>query len=322
MIKLAIVGATGLVGETLLDELAQRNYDTDIKLLASAQSAGQLINYKNRPLMIEELTHDSFEGLDYALFAVEGDIAREYAPFAIKAGCIVIDNSSAFRMSEGVPLVVPEVNPEALKKHRGLIANPNCSTIQSVVPLGALKAYGLKRVIYTTYQSVSGSGKAGIEDLERGQRGHKNQFYPVPIANNVIPQIDDFLEDGYTKEEKKMIEETRKILRLPDLALTATSVRVPLQSAHSVAMIVQTEQAFELDEVKLVLARTPGLVLIDFPNYPTPLQAGGRDDILIGRIRRDDSAPNSLHIWCVADNIRKGAAGNAVQILDELIRTR
>lgn len=320
MTKLAIVGATGLVGETILDELAQRNYEVDIKLLASAQSAGQRIKFKDRELVIEELSPDSFSGIDYALFAVEGELSKEYAPHATRAGCVVIDNSSAFRMDPTVPLVIPEVNSKALGMHQGIIANPNCSTIQSVVPLGALKPFGLKRVIYTTYQSVSGSGKAGIEDLERGQRGEKPEFYPVPIANNVIPQIDDFLEDGYTKEEKKMIDETKKILELPELKVTATTVRVPLQSAHSVAMIVELEQPFDLEEIKQVLALAPGLVLIDSPDYPTPLRAAGRDDILIGRIRRDDSAPNSLHIWCVADNIRKGAAGNAVQILDELLR--
>ncbi|HHT19882.1 MAG TPA: aspartate-semialdehyde dehydrogenase [Tissierellia bacterium] len=319
MIKLAVVGATGLVGETILEELAKRDYDLDIKLLTSAQSASQAIHFKGRELITEVLGPDSFQAIDYALFAIDGELAKVYVPQAAQAGCVVIDNSSAFRMEQSVPLVVPEVNPAVLKTHQGIIANPNCSTIQSVVPLGALRSYGLKRVIYTTYQSVSGSGRAGIEDLVRGQRGEAPQFYPVAINNNVIPQIDDFLADGYTKEEQKMIEETKKILELPDLKVTATTVRVPLQSAHSVAMVVEMEKPFDLAAVKQLLAEAPGLSLIDWPDYPTPLQAAGREDILVGRIRRDNSAPNSLHIWCVADNIRKGAAGNAVQILDELI---
>lgn len=322
MIKVAVVGATGLVGETILDELTQRDYEVEIRLLASAQSAGQKALYKDKELVIEELTKRSFEGIDYALFAVEGELSRQFVPLAVDAGCTVIDNSSTYRMDSAVPLVIPELNPEALEHHSGIIANPNCSTIQSVVPLSALVPYGLKRVIYTTYQSVSGSGKAGIEDLERGQKGEKQQFYPVPIANNVIPQIDSFLDNDYTKEEQKMIDETKKILGLPDLKVTATTVRVPLNSGHSVAILIETIQPFEVTDVKLALADTPGLVLIDTPEYPTPLQVHGRNDILVGRVRRDDSAENSLHIWCVADNIRKGAAGNAVQILDTLLQRR
>lgn len=322
MIKVAVVGATGLVGETILDELTQRDYEVEIRLLASAQSAGQKALYKDKELVIQELTKRSFEGIDYALFAVEGELSRQFVPLAVDAGCTVIDNSSTYRMDSAVPLVIPELNPEALEHHSGIIANPNCSTIQSVVPLSALVPYGLKRVIYTTYQSVSGSGKAGIEDLERGQKGEKQQFYPVPIANNVIPQIDSFLDNDYTKEEQKMIDETKKILGLPDLKVTATTVRVPLNSGHSVAILIETIQPFEVTDVKLALADTPGLVLIDTPEYPTPLQVHGRNDILVGRVRRDDSAENSLHIWCVADNIRKGAAGNAVQILDTLLQRR
>lgn len=322
MIKVAVVGATGLVGETILDELTQRDYEVEIKLLASAQSAGQKALYKDKELVIQELTKRSFEGIDYALFAVEGELSRQFVPLAVDAGCTVIDNSSTYRMDSAVPLVIPELNSEALEHHSGIIANPNCSTIQSVVPLSALVPYGLKRVIYTTYQSVSGSGKAGIEDLERGQKGEKQQFYPVPIANNVIPQIDSFLDNDYTKEEQKMIDETKKILGLPDLKVTATTVRVPLNSGHSVAILVETIMPFEVSDVKLALAHTPGLVLIDTPEYPTPLQVHGRNDILVGRVRRDESAENSLHIWCVADNIRKGAAGNAVQILDTLLQRR
>lgn len=322
MIKVAVVGATGLVGETILDELTQRDYEVEIRLLASAQSAGQKALYKDKELVIEELTKRSFEGIDYALFAVEGELSRQFVPLAVDAGCTVIDNSSTYRMDSAVPLVIPELNSEALEHHSGIIANPNCSTIQSVVPLSALVPYGLKRVIYTTYQSVSGSGKAGIEDLERGQKGEKQQFYPVPIANNVIPQIDSFLDNDYTKEEQKMIDETKKILGLPDLKVTATTVRVPLNSGHSVAILVETLKPFEVSDIKLALADTPGLVLIDTPEYPTPLQVHGRNDILVGRVRRDESAENSLHIWCVADNIRKGAAGNAVQILDTLLQRR
>lgn len=319
MTKIAVVGATGLVGETMLNELEKRQLELDITLLASASSVGKKMGFLGKDLIVKELTPDSFRGIDVALFAVESDVSKKYARHAKAAGCLVIDNSSAFRMEPNVPLIVPEVNPEDIKQHQGIIANPNCSTIQSVVPLLALKPFGLKRVIYTTYQSVSGSGKAGIEDLERGQRGEPNLFYPLPIANNVIPQIDSFLDDGYTGEEMKMIHETKKILHLPDLQVTATTVRVPLQSGHSVAIIVQTERPFEISHVKQALAATPGLIFVDAPDFPTPLQASGREDILVGRVRRDYSAENSIHIWCVADNIRKGAAGNAVQILDTIL---
>lgn len=320
MVKLAIVGATGLVGQTLIDEISRRQESLSLKLLASERSAGQRVEFRGQAIAIEGLSSESFCGVDYALFALDSELAREYIPRALDCGCVVIDNSSAFRMDPTVPLVVPEVNPEALYGHRGLIANPNCSTIQSVVPLAGLKKFGLKRIIYTTYQSVSGSGQAGLEDLRRGLSGEAAEFYPVSIAGNVIPQIDRFLADGYTGEEVKMIEETRKILGLPNLSVTATTVRVPVEYGHSVSMIVQTEKAFQLREIHEALRETPGLVLFEGSDYPTPLAVRGREDILVGRVRRDDSAENSLHLWCVADNIRKGAAGNAAQILDILLQ--
>lgn len=316
MIRLGIAGATGLVGQTLIDEISRRDAIEYVRLFASERSAGQSVAFRGKDIVVETLSPDCFTGLDYVLFALESELARQYIPAARAAGCVVIDNSNAYRMDETVPLVVPEVNPADCLTHSGLIANPNCSTIQSVVPLAGLKPFGLKRVIYTTYQSVSGSGQAGLDDLAAGLRGEAPRFYPVAIAGNVIPQIDRFLDDGYTAEEIKMVQETQKILGLPDLAVTATTVRVPVEYGHSVSLIVELAQAFELDHIRRALSQTPGVCLIELPDYPTPAMAKGRGDVLVGRLRRDYSAPNSLHLWCVADNIRKGAAGNAAQILD------
>lgn len=322
MKRVAIVGATGLVGETILDELNQRELNVELVLLASAASVGKIYAYKGKNLVVERLTESSFTDVDVALFAAGGEISRQYAPIAIAAGCQVIDNSSAFRMHADVPLVVPELNLDQIGASSRLIANPNCSTIQSVIALAPLIPYGLKRVIYTTYQSVSGSGKPGIADLERGLAGAPPRLYPVPIANNVIPQIDVFLDDRYTAEEHKMIQETQKILGLPELPITATTVRIPLQSGHSVAIIAQTERPFDLDILAAAYAKAPGISYSHHPDYPTPLDAYGGNQVLVGRLRRDASADNSLHIWCVADNVRKGAAGNAVQILEALLARR
>lgn len=319
MVKIGIVGATGLVGETIIDELEKRHIEGEFHLFASENSAGDKVSINEKEYEIKPLNEESFHGLDYALFAVGADLSKKYAPIAVENGCVVIDNSSAFRMDNEVPLIVPEVNGQQVHSHKGIIANPNCSTIQSVLPLFVLKEYGLKRVIYTTYQSVSGSGKAGIEDLERGLLGEKNQFYAVPIANNVIPQIDAFLENDYTGEEMKMVNETKKILELPELGVTATTVRVPLYSGHSVAIIAETEQPFTISAVKHKLKEMEGIHFVDLPSYPIPLDVYQTSDVHIGRVRRDDSAPNSLHIWVVADNIRKGAATNAVQILELLL---
>lgn len=323
--RLAVMGATGLVGQTMIRVLQEYKIPYEsLRLFASAQSAGQWMTVGDQKIMIEELRDDVFDGnLDYALFALEANFALQYAPLAVAKGCVVIDNSSAFRREPKIPLVVPEVNLHTLQGYQGIIANPNCSTIQSVVTLAPLRKYGLKRVAYTTYQAVSGSGKAGLEDLERGLVGEEPKFYPHPIAFNVLPQIDSFLEDGFTKEERKMMDETRKILELPDLNVTATAVRVPVRFGHCVEINLSLERPFLLEEIREIFAADNNIVLMDQPEkgiYPTPLDAAGKDKVYVGRIRRDPSQENCLHIWCVADNVRKGAASNAVRILQSLLQ--
>lgn len=323
MAKVAIVGATGLVGSTLLNLLEERDINVDeVILLASARSKGKEIPFKGETLIVQELTEEvAKEGIDYVLMSAGGSISLKFSPIFEKYGSIVIDNSSAWRMDPEIDLIVPEVNQPSLD--RKIIANPNCSTIQSVSPLKILKdAFGLKRVAYTTYQSVSGSGWAGIEDLERGKRGEEPLNYPYPIYNNVLPHIDDFLENGYTKEEQKMVDETRKILGDPNLPVTATCVRVPVKSSHSVAMNVTFEKEPTVEEVKEAFRNKPGILLKDNPDnleYPTPLDAAGKEGIFVGRIRKDESLKNTYHIWSVSDNILKGAALNAVQILETLL---
>lgn len=323
MAKVAIVGATGLVGSTLLNLLEERDINVDeVILLASARSKGKEIPFKGETLIVQELTEEvAKEGIDYVLMSAGGSISLKFSPIFEKYGSIVIDNSSAWRMDPEIDLIVPEVNQPSLD--RKIIANPNCSTIQSVSPLKILKdAFGLKRVAYTTYQSVSGSGWAGIEDLERGERGEEPLNYPYPIYNNVLPHIDDFLENGYTKEEQKMVDETRKILGDPNLPVTATCVRVPVKSSHSVAMNVTFEKEPTVEEVKEAFRNKPGILLKDNPDnleYPTPLDAAGKEGIFVGRIRKDESLKNTYHIWSVSDNILKGAALNAVQILETLL---
>lgn len=323
MTKIAVVGATGLVGSTLLNLLEERNIEVDeVILLASARSKGKEIPFKGETLVVRELTEEvAKEGIDYVLMSAGGSISTKFSPIFEEYGSIVIDNSSAWRMDPEIDLIVPEVNQPSLE--RKIIANPNCSTIQSVSPLKILKdSFGLKRVAYTTYQSVSGSGWAGIEDLERGERGEEPLNYPYPIYNNVLPHIDDFLEDGYTKEEQKMVEETRKILGDPELPVTATCVRVPVKSSHSVAMNVTFEKDTTVEEVKEAFRNKPGIILKDNPDkldYPTPLDAAGQEGIYIGRIRKDESLENTYHIWSVSDNILKGAALNAIQILEALL---
>lgn len=324
MYHIAVVGASGLVGATILNILEKKDLPIkELTLLASARSAGKTLPFKGKDIVIRELTEEvTKEDFDFVLLSAGGELSLKYAPLFEKNDAIVIDNSSAWRMDPEIDLIVPEVNQARLK--RKIIANPNCSTIQSVFPLKILDdAFGLKRVAYTTYQSVSGSGLAGIEDLARGQRGEEPVNYPYPIYNNVLPHIDDFLESGYTKEEQKMIDETRKILELPDLAVTATCVRVPVESSHSVAMNVTFEKNASVEKVKEVFKNQPGIILKDDPKnlaYPTPLDASGKDEIFIGRIRRDDSLDNSFHIWTVSDNILKGAALNTVQILEQLMQ--
>lgn len=323
MAKVAIIGATGLVGSTLLNLLEERDINVDeVILLASARSKGKEIPFKGETLIVQELTEEvAKEGIDYVLMSAGGSISLKFSPIFEKYGSIVIDNSSAWRMDPEIDLIVPEVNQPSLD--RKIIANPNCSTIQSVSPLKILKdAFGLKRVAYTTYQSVSGSGWAGIEDLERGERGEEPLNYPYPIYNNVLPHIDDFLENGYTKEEQKMVDETRKILGDPNLPVTATCVRVPVKSSHSVVMNVTFEKEPTVEEVKEAFRNKPGILLKDNPDnleYPTPLDAAGKEGIFVGRIRKDESLKNTYHIWSVSDNILKGAALNAVQILETLL---
>ena len=273
---------------------------------------------------MEELTKNTFDKkIDYAIFVAGSEISKEYARLAVQKGTIVIDNSSYFRMDEDVPLVVPEVNPEDIKKHRGIIANPNCSTIQAVVALKPLDdKYKIKRIVYSTYQAVSGAGSKGIKDLENTLKGLKNEKFPYPIANNCIPQIDSFIANGYTKEEMKMINETRKILNNPQMKITATTVRVPILNSHSESINVEFEKDFEIEELKTLLSNSPSIVLQDDISkevYPLAVATTGKDEVYVGRIRRDDSIESGINMWVVADNIRKGAASNAVQILELLI---
>lgn len=322
---IAIVGATGLVGQTVLKVLEEKNL-TDFKyeLLASKRSQGKKIRFMNKEYEVEELTQNTFDKkIDYAIFVAGSEISKEYARLAVQKGTIVIDNSSYFRMDEDVPLVVPEVNPEDIKKHRGIIANPNCSTIQAVVALKPLDdKYKIKRIVYSTYQAVSGAGSKGIKDLENTLKGLKNEKFPYPIANNCIPQIDSFTENGCTKEEMKMINETRKILNNPQMKITATTVRVPILNSHSESINVEFEKDFEIEELKTLLSNSPSIVLQDDISkevYPLAVTTTGKDEVYVGRIRRDDSVESGINMWVVADNIRKGAASNAVQILELLI---
>ncbi|MGL5901945.1 MAG: aspartate-semialdehyde dehydrogenase, partial [Cetobacterium sp.] len=281
--------------------------------------------FKGKKLIIEELTENSFDReIDIALFSAGGDISKKFAPIASEKGVIVIDNSSAWRMDKNVPLVVPEVNPEEIFKNNGIIANPNCSTIQSVVPLKVIDdLYTIKRVVYSTYQAVSGSGIKGIEDLENGLKGEKPKNYPHPIVNNCLPHIDSFLENGYTKEEEKMINETRKILGKENLPITATCVRVPVVNGHSVSINIELEKEVNIEELKAKFREKDGIILEDdIQNniYPLATLATGKDEVFIGRLRKDFSIQNGLNLWVVADNIRKGAATNAIQIAELLMK--
>ena len=323
--KLAIVGATGLVGRKVLEVLEEFNLPIDeYVLFASSKSAGQKINFMNKEYIVQELNENSFDnGFDFAIFSAGGDTSKHFSPIAASKGCIVIDNSSAFRMDKNVPLIVPEVNPEEIKSHHGIIANPNCSTIQAVVPLKVLdEKYQIKRIVYNTYQAVSGAGKSGVDDLNNGIKGIKPQKFPYPIFNNCLPHIDVFLDNGYTKEEMKMINETRKILKKPELKITATTVRVPVLNSHSESINVEFEKDFNLDELIDLLKNTNGIIIQDdIKNniYPLATNATGHNEVFVGRIRRDESVESGINFWCVADNIRKGAATNAVQIVKKLI---
>ena len=319
--KLALVGATGLVGITARKVLEEKNLPIcEYKFFASKKSAGTKINFLGKEYTVKELNEHSFdEGFDFAIFSAGGDTSKKYSPIAANNGCIVIDNSSAFRMDKDVPLVVPEVNPEDIKKNHGIIANPNCSTIQAVVPLKPLDdKYKIKRIVYSTYQAVSGAGKKGVDDLENGT----TIKFPYQIVNNCLPHIDVFEPNGYTKEEIKMINETRKILGKPDLRITATTVRVPVKKSHSESINIEFENDFDLNELKDLLKNSPGIILEDDPSkniYPLATNANGTDSVYVGRIRRDYSVDYGINLWVVADNIRKGAASNAIQIVEKLI---
>lgn len=327
MYKLAIVGATGLVGKTILKILEEKNLPIyEYVLFSSKKSAGKVINFKGKDYTVRELTINSFvqEHFDFAIFSAGGYTSKLNSPIAAEHGCIVIDNSSAFRMDPSVPLVVPEVNPEDITKNNGIIANPNCSTIQAVLPLKVLDDnYKIKRIVYSTYQAVSGAGIYGIKDLENGIKGLPNEKFPHQIYNNCLPHIDDFLDNGYTKEEEKMINETRKILHKPDMPITATTVRVPVFNCHSESINIELENDFTLDDVRKKLKSFNGIKVIDdIKNtlYPLACNCSGFDEVFVGRIRRDNSVKYGLNLWVVADNIRKGAATNAIQILEKMIK--
>lgn len=327
--RIAIVGATGMVGHKFLQVFQERKLPVEqYFLFASAKSAGQRIDFFDKPHIVEELTETCFEGknIDIAVFSAGGSISEKFAPIAAKYGIVVIDNSSAWRMDPDVPLVVPEVNPGDIKdyKKKGIIANPNCSTIQAMVALKPLDdAYGIKRVVYSTYQAVSGAGVAGFSDLEDGLKGEAPKKFPHPIAGNILPHIDVFLENGYTKEEEKMIKETQKILGKPNMRVTATTVRVPVFHGHSESINVEFEKPIDMKDVRNRLENAPGIIVQDDVQnnvYPLARNAEDKDEVFVGRIRRDESVDSGINMWVVADNIRKGAATNTIQIAQELIR--
>ncbi len=329
-VNIAIVGATGMVGKEILEILDQRKFPiNDLRLLASKKSAGSIVSFQGKSLKVEELTETSFNNIDIALFSAGGSISERFAPFAVKAGAVVVDNTSHFRMDPNVPLIVPEVNKHALKNHKGIIANPNCSTAQLVMALKPIHDKAkIKRLVISTYQSVSGAGKEAVLELEnhsrlllKGQDSEPKEFsHKMPF--NVIPQIDVFQENGYTKEEMKMIDETQKILE-SNIQITATAVRVPVFISHSEAVNIQTETPISVKEVIDSLNEFNGVSILDNPKekqYPTPRDISGKDDVYVGRIRKDISQKNSIECWIVADNLRKGAALNAVQIAEELVK--
>ncbi|MCB4204928.1 aspartate-semialdehyde dehydrogenase [Deferribacterales bacterium Es71-Z0220] len=329
--NVAIAGATGAVGETFLQILEERNFPIkNLKLLASARSVGKKLKFKGNEYTVEELTHDSFKDVDIALFSAGGSRSLEFAPSAAKAGALVIDNSSAFRMDRDVPLVVPEVNPQDAFKHNGIIANPNCTTIIMVVALKPLHDYSkIKRVVVSSYQSASGAGAKAMEELMKQTRDWaagkelKVENFAHQLLFNVIPHIDKFTENGYTKEEMKMFNETRKIMGDDTIKVSATCVRVPVLSAHSEAVTVETEKEISVEKAKELFASAKGLQIIDNPDkneYPMPLFVAGKDDCYVGRIRKDISAENSLSFWVVGDQLRKGAALNAIQIAELFIK--
>lgn len=329
--NIAIVGATGAVGVEILTCLEQRNFPVkSLKLLASARSAGKKMKFRGEEYTIEELTEDSFGGVDIALFSAGGGISLKYAPAAAAAGCVVVDNSSAFRMEEGVPLVVPEINPEAALNHpRNIIANPNCTTIITLMALAPLhEKFGLKSIIASSYQAVSGSGQQGIEELDSQVKALatggevEKKVYPRQIAFNLIPQIDSFTDNGYTKEELKMLNESRKILALPELKVTCTCVRVPVFRSHSISVSAVFEKPVDAESARAAYAGRSGVEVMDSPSegiFPTPLDSTNGDTCYVGRVRQDLALDNALALWVVGDQVRKGAALNAVQIAELLV---
>jgi aspartate-semialdehyde dehydrogenase len=320
----AVVGATGLVGRAMIQVLEERNFPVNhLVLLASARSVGKEASYNGKPVPIHKLEADRFKHVDYALFSAGASVSREFAPQAVQHGAVVIDNSSAFRMEEGIPLVVPEVNRKEIFKHKGIIANPNCSTIQLVMVLKPLHdLFTIKRVVVSTYQSVTGAGKTAVDQLndELAHREPAARKFPHPIAFNVLPHIDIFFEDGYTKEEVKIVQETKKIMGV-SFKVTATSVRVPTLGGHSESVNIEFEKPCSAGQVRDILKKAPGVVVQDDPKnnlYPMPITAQGKDEVFVGRIRKDDTVPSGINLWIVSDNIRKGAATNAVQIAEVL----
>lgn len=325
--NVAIVGATGMVGIQFLSILAERNFPIDnLYLYSSARSAGSTISFKGKDIIVEELKQENIvnKTINIALFSAGGDVSLKFAPIFVENGAVVIDNSSAWRMNPEVPLVVPEVNSEDIKWNKGIIANPNCSTIQAVVALKPLAdKYGIKRIVYSTYQAVSGAGIQGFNDLKDGVNHVPPKKFQYPIAYNVIPQIDVFLDNGYTKEEMKMINETHKILHNDKIKVTATTVRVPVFHSHSESINVELEKPFDIKDIFALFESCEGITVTDDIHnnvYPMPIDIEGHDDVYVGRIRRDFSVDNGLNLWVVADNIRKGAALNAVQIAEQLIK--
>ncbi len=330
-LTVAVVGATGAVGREMLKTLHDRKFPaTEVRAFASARSAGSKVPFGEDELTVAELTEKSFEGIDLAIFSAGGATSTQFSPFAAHAGCVVVDNSAAWRMDDRCPLVVPEVNPHALEKHNGIIANPNCSTIQMLVALKPLHdAARIRRIVVTTFQAVSGAGQKGVNELEKQVRDLFNareietKAFPYQIAFNVIPRIDVFMENDYTKEEMKMVNETVKIFEDPSVRVTATCARVPVFYSHSESVNIETEKKLSAKDARVILSQAAGVKVIDNPRadlYPLAIETTGCDETFVGRIREDESIENGLNMWIVADNVRKGAALNAVQIGEELLR--
>ena len=332
-LRIALVGATGAVGEVFLQVLEERRFPlSSLRLCASPRSVGKRLRFRGQELPVELASKQLFAECDIAFISVTADVSRELIPLAVEAGCVAIDDSSAYRMEPHVPLVVPEVNAGDIDGHRGILAIPNCSTTPMVMALHPLRRVNpIVRVVVDTYQSVSGTGRAAVDELRQqseqvlaGQQVHPEQ-YPHQIAFNVLPQVEPFLEDGYTREERKIAQETRKIMHEPEMAVSATCVRVPVPVGHSAAVHVEFKRPMSVAEARELLTATPGVTVMDDPAsnvYPMPINAAGKDDVFVGRIRQDASHPNGLAMWVVSDNLRKGAATNAVQIAEELVARR